>query len=120
MPTSARYASGATKCVPEQVERKLYIAASLVMFSAVRRRVRVAPRERHPRAVLPHLLLCVCGALGRLIVVDAHQSHIHPIRLPRASGRSPPSPARSLHSRPSGYAFGTKLTRGEQASFKPE
>ena len=39
MPTSARYARGATKCVPEQVERKLYIASLLVMFRAVSRRV---------------------------------------------------------------------------------
>ena len=35
MPSSARYARGATKCVPEQVDSKLYMGASLVMFSAV-------------------------------------------------------------------------------------
>src|SRR5260370_41707691 len=39
MPTSARYARGATKCVPEQVDRKLYMDSLLVMFSAVRRSV---------------------------------------------------------------------------------
>src|SRR5207248_4410621 len=38
-PSAARKKWGATKCVPEQVERKLKIATSLVMFNASSRNV---------------------------------------------------------------------------------
>jgi len=39
MPNSARYARGATKCVPEQVDRKLNSASLLVTFRASNRNV---------------------------------------------------------------------------------
>src|ERR1017187_10273939 len=41
MPSVARYDRGSTKCVPEQVERKLYTATLLVMLNASRRSVQI-------------------------------------------------------------------------------
>ena len=39
MPSVARYDRGSTKCVPEQVDRKLYTASLLVMLNASSRNV---------------------------------------------------------------------------------